>query len=270
MKSFLVRLLACVEETDELYEALQHSALEPVEHAVTLAHASKLLSTLKCAALLPKTNGRSVVTSRCDIMLGSVRLSLCNGLSVVLRGMGWPKLEPAPTPASLEVPPQLSELVSALTAVQLASAALAEQPQPKMLWCVDALAAPVIVRFRFHFRTPRPSNRPEKPEWMFVHVLSVLRTCRPFIDALAASVVQAGQVHCGFVCYLFVLRCFDYIALCTQVPLLHDLFFLFVSCVLTEVCAKVAELAHALAGKRLLVHLMDEAVSFERVSFKLV
>ncbi len=45
----------------------------------------------------------------------------------------------------------------------------------------------------------------------------------------------------------------------------HDLFHLFVSCVLTEVRVKVMELATALAGKRLFVHLMDETVSFERV-----
>lgn len=189
MKMYLNRLLTCMEETDELRELLQHAPREGVDPAAALAHARSLLRTIQSATHLPDTNGRNVLRARCELLLGSVRLCLCSCLTVALKSLGWPKVEQPldGNSAARAATALVGDIINVLSAVQLASANLAMLPAPRVLWCVEAIAAPVIVRFQFHFRTPRPSNRPEKPEWMFVHVMSVLRSCRPFIEAFAAQ-----------------------------------------------------------------------------------
>ena len=67
------------------------------------------------------------------------------------------------------------------------------------LWAVDALAAPVLRRFRYHFEGRRETNRRDKPEWVFSHVASLLRlhesvlraTLDPILGATPAAVAQA-------------------------------------------------------------------------------
>ena len=49
------------------------------------------------------------------------------------------------------------------------------------LWALDALAAPVLVRFRFHFETRRETNRRDKPEWVYTHCGNLLKLHHRFL-----------------------------------------------------------------------------------------
>ncbi len=50
------------------------------------------------------------------------------------------------------------------------------------LWALDALVAPVLRRFRYHFEARRETNRRDKPEWMFTHCASLLRLHAPLLQ----------------------------------------------------------------------------------------
>ena len=49
------------------------------------------------------------------------------------------------------------------------------------------LAAPVLRRFRHHFRADSPTNRLDKPHWMFDHVLSVVAQTRELFSTLSST-----------------------------------------------------------------------------------
>jgi hypothetical protein len=53
-------------------------------------------------------------------------------------------------------------------------------------WALAVLLEPMRVRFRFHFSGARPTNRNDKPEWIYAHVRSLLRDSAPVIARLRA------------------------------------------------------------------------------------
>ena len=55
------------------------------------------------------------------------------------------------------------------------------------LWALGPFIEPVLKRFRFHFEGRRETNRRDKPEWVFSHCSTLLRTHAPFLS----TVVQA-------------------------------------------------------------------------------
>ncbi|RKP06483.1 TIP-1 family-domain-containing protein [Thamnocephalis sphaerospora] len=68
---------------------------------------------------------------------------------------------------------------------------------------IHLMLDPIIVRFRYHFEGKRPTNRLDKPEWYFTHVLSLIqdhavlldRECQPLVEraGLAWSAKVATQ-----------------------------------------------------------------------------
>lgn len=60
------------------------------------------------------------------------------------------------------------------------------------LWAVDALLAPLLKRFRYHFEERRETNRRDKPEWMFGHVVGLLRLHWTFLSSLLPPVVRTA------------------------------------------------------------------------------
>lgn len=57
-------------------------------------------------------------------------------------------------------------------------------------WSLDALLEPVRQRFRFHFDGERPTNRNDKPEWVYAHVRSLLEDHHGFIARFGGDVRQ--------------------------------------------------------------------------------
>ncbi|RHZ68896.1 hypothetical protein Glove_292g60 [Diversispora epigaea] len=58
---------------------------------------------------------------------------------------------------------------------------------------IQIMVEPLITRFRYHFESKRPTNRIDKPEWYFTHVLNTIREHSPFLQgAVQAIVDEAG------------------------------------------------------------------------------
>lgn len=62
------------------------------------------------------------------------------------------------------------------------------------LFAIEALVAgPVGVRFRYHFASNRPTNRLDRPEWAFAHVLDLLNDQQAFVrDCLQPLIDRMG------------------------------------------------------------------------------
>ncbi|CAG8604762.1 8277_t:CDS:10, partial [Racocetra fulgida] len=58
---------------------------------------------------------------------------------------------------------------------------------------IQIMVEPLIVRFRYHFDSKRPTSRIEKPEWYFSHVITTINDHSPFLKgAIQAIVDEAG------------------------------------------------------------------------------
>jgi hypothetical protein len=70
-------------------------------------------------------------------------------------------------------------------------------------WSLDALLEPVRQRFLFHFDGDRPTNRNDKPEWVFAHVRTLLQDHHEFVVRLLvtehwiAALVQLAVDRCA-------------------------------------------------------------------------
>ncbi|TDL28873.1 hypothetical protein BD410DRAFT_712399 [Rickenella mellea] len=59
------------------------------------------------------------------------------------------------------------------------------------LYPLQALVHPVSLRFKYHFEGTRQTNKLDKPEWYFVHILNVSHEHRDFMDAVVQPLVRA-------------------------------------------------------------------------------
>ncbi|KAJ7139717.1 TIP-1 family-domain-containing protein [Mycena epipterygia] len=73
-----------------------------------------------------------------------------------------------------------------------------ERSEKDGLYPLQALIQPVSLRFKYHFEGTRQTNRMDKPEWYFTHVLNVMHEHRPFMDSviqpLLATTARRGIV----------------------------------------------------------------------------
>lgn len=64
--------------------------------------------------------------------------------------------------------------------------------QAQCALAISALAHPLVLRFRYHFDGKRQTNRLDKPEWYFAHVLNALHDHEPFIREEVQSLLNHG------------------------------------------------------------------------------
>uniref|UniRef100_U9SWH9 Uncharacterized protein n=1 Tax=Rhizophagus irregularis (strain DAOM 181602 / DAOM 197198 / MUCL 43194) TaxID=747089 RepID=U9SWH9_RHIID len=55
---------------------------------------------------------------------------------------------------------------------------------------MQIMVEPLIVRFRYHFDSKRPTNRIDKPEWYFSHVITTIREHSPFLTGAVQAIVD--------------------------------------------------------------------------------
>lgn len=248
--------------------------------SVALADRVRALGHACCA--LEAGEGRRVVLQRCRSLIAAVKPVVVGELEGAVEGVGWASLHagsPQPSPPALSTFLHLLQCVTDLQFCEEAivapgigasasggdragthgsaehgSAAAASPPAVPhagpttlpaavtlgRLWAVERLAFPLIVRFRFHFRMDRPTNAVDRPEWFFHHVLTL---CRDRVGVVEEAQRAVAGMKVG------------------HVDLLHQ----FIDCLVEEVMEKVRELGHNVKGNHhLLVHLVDEAVAFEK------
>ncbi|KAL0071704.1 hypothetical protein AAF712_000626 [Marasmius tenuissimus] len=60
------------------------------------------------------------------------------------------------------------------------------------LYPLEALVKPISLRFKYHFEGERQTNRPDKPEWYFTHVLNAIHDQRPFMENVIQPLIAKG------------------------------------------------------------------------------
>ncbi|CAE6432985.1 unnamed protein product [Rhizoctonia solani] len=67
-------------------------------------------------------------------------------------------------------------------ALQTGNGALNNRNERDGLYSLEALILPIALRFKFHFDGTRPTNRLDKPEWYFTHILNISHEHRGFME----------------------------------------------------------------------------------------
>ncbi|CDO70227.1 hypothetical protein BN946_scf184942.g27 [Trametes cinnabarina] len=57
------------------------------------------------------------------------------------------------------------------------------------LYPIQALVQPIALRFKYHFEGTRQTNRLDKPEWYFTHVVNESHEHRPFMESIVQSLL---------------------------------------------------------------------------------
>ncbi|KIK99787.1 hypothetical protein PAXRUDRAFT_822405 [Paxillus rubicundulus Ve08.2h10] len=61
------------------------------------------------------------------------------------------------------------------------------------LYPLQALVQPVALRFKYHFDAERETNRLDKPEWYFTHIVNVAHDHRPFMENIVQRLVSSSK-----------------------------------------------------------------------------
>ncbi|KNZ79633.1 RAD50-interacting protein 1 [Termitomyces sp. J132] len=61
------------------------------------------------------------------------------------------------------------------------------------LYPLQALVHPIALRFKYHFDSTRPTNRLDKPEWYFTHVLNVAHEHRTFMETVIQRLLDSSD-----------------------------------------------------------------------------
>ncbi|KAI0768609.1 TIP-1 family-domain-containing protein [Trametes elegans] len=61
------------------------------------------------------------------------------------------------------------------------------------LYAIQALVQPIALRFKYHFEGTRQTNRLDKPEWFFTHVVNESHEHRPFMDSIIQTLLASTE-----------------------------------------------------------------------------
>ncbi|KAI0344153.1 hypothetical protein BDW22DRAFT_1355453 [Trametopsis cervina] len=74
---------------------------------------------------------------------------------------------------------------------------LHSEPQPRTerdgVYPIEVLVQPVSLRFKYHFEGTRQTNRLDKPEWYFTHILNIAHEQRPFMDNVIQPLLSSTE-----------------------------------------------------------------------------
>ncbi|KAF9269945.1 RINT-1 family protein [Marasmius fiardii PR-910] len=60
------------------------------------------------------------------------------------------------------------------------------------LYPLEVLVQPISLRFKYHFEGERQTNRPDKPEWYFTHILNVIHDHRSFMENVVQMLLSSS------------------------------------------------------------------------------
>ncbi|KAJ7630533.1 TIP-1 family-domain-containing protein [Roridomyces roridus] len=68
-----------------------------------------------------------------------------------------------------------------------------ERSEKDGLYPIQALIQPISLRFKYHFEGSRQTNRLDKPEWYFTHVLNAIHEHRPFMESVIQPLLSSTE-----------------------------------------------------------------------------
>ncbi|ODQ51315.1 hypothetical protein SAICODRAFT_8970 [Saitoella complicata NRRL Y-17804] len=175
--------------------------------------ASSLITTDPRAALIPyaslRTLAKSLRTKNIDADSSAIHLieyvdlssdalweemkrKLSEGFKGALEDLGWPTI----VAKSME---GYEEKIAAFR-IGFEKLLVLEQPdangndtssQSGPLLAFSVLTEPLDLRFRYHFQSNRTTNRPDRPEWFFTHLLTLFEDHSAFINTVIQPILAS-------------------------------------------------------------------------------
>lgn len=179
---------------------------------------------------------------------------LANDLRQTLEVMKWPSREPNLLGNVRERWQRLVELLLDLQEPDLLKFAADKvkfdasiAPDPIILLPLETMIQPLATRFRYHFYGERPTNRLDKPEYFFSHVLDLIDQHSNFISDLLGPIVDEHALRSDALETVYT-----------------DAVSSFISALLPMVTAKcLSFLPQITSEPQLLSHFMREVMSFD-------
>ncbi|KAG9103847.1 hypothetical protein FRC06_007525 [Ceratobasidium sp. 370] len=130
-----------------------------------------------------------------------IKMILSSRLIAASEKVSWPlpinltTVSPADTESFQKAFSDLLTLQSEGEALQLLDESTSEKNERDGLYALEALVHPIALRFKFHFDGTRPTNRLDKPEWYFTHVLNISHEHRGFMEYFIQPLVDETPFH---------------------------------------------------------------------------
>ncbi|KAJ7462806.1 TIP-1 family-domain-containing protein [Mycena galericulata] len=129
-----------------------------------------------------------------DKCWADIKESLSVSLLTASERLGWP-MPVDYAAASVEDRKNFERAFSDLLKLQNMSVELTKKDG---LYPLQALIQPISLRFKYHFEGTRQTNRLDKPEWYFTHVLNVMHEHGPFMESVIQPLLSNTE-HRGIV-----------------------------------------------------------------------
>ncbi|CAG8765469.1 8807_t:CDS:10, partial [Dentiscutata erythropus] len=191
-------------QTKHLIERSPHKALNPYIQLTNLLHSVKSKSRDAGHVV---THLDVFLQQSVDVLWEDMKNKLKKKFQQSLDALSWP------TPIKLPYPQVTTDKLSSFkkaftellllqrpiiisdesTSTKSSSSIEKNDDELPPLLPIQIMVEPLIVRFRYHFDSKRPTSRIDKPEWYFSHVLTTIHEHSPFLQgAIQAIVDEAG------------------------------------------------------------------------------
>ncbi|KAF9156452.1 hypothetical protein BG015_005176 [Linnemannia schmuckeri] len=176
-----------ISETRELLKTSASQALVPY------ASLAELSRSVKATLGGNNTKLEAFVSASVDSLLQELKASLAKKFQTSLDAISWPKPIPDGFALSDEQQDNFEAAFKQLLLLQEPTFGPLDRsdnkPYPPLL-PIEQMAAPLILRFRYHFDGKRPTNRLDKPEWYLTHILELIKDHSPFLQNFVQGIVQ--------------------------------------------------------------------------------
>eukprot|EP00960_Hanusia_phi_P040297 754376-Hanusia_phi.AAC.2 len=203
-----------IEDLQKRTELLQRSmqVVAGADGKPNIASLSELLQQCSFSQAL-----RQAIEAKLGSLVEGERKELSDELTVIMKEVGWPKplvlsddteeevmkvveggdqlLRAKPGKGGAGGMQRINVTILKLSVLQAACLQAGEQDKSLssfQSWAVEKLLAPLSLRFNFHFRSTRATNRLDKPDWYFSYQLSRLREHLPFLLRVVQPLVRAS------------------------------------------------------------------------------
>lgn len=139
------------------------------------------------------------ISKRCTAVHDSIREELDQRLRTTLDKMKWPAKSLTLAQPLLGDCAKYTELLLQLQEPQLlhsvSETSDREASEPTILLPLSVMAGPLSQRFRYHFYGDKPTNRLDKPEYFFSHVLDLVGQFSSFISDYLQPILDRRLQH---------------------------------------------------------------------------
>eukprot|EP01135_Chromosphaera_perkinsii_P005367 Nk52_evm48s343 gene=Nk52_evmTU48s343 len=165
------------------YIHIESSTLKSFVPYRKLAYMRQGLDSSSCSILKEFVQG-------CEHSVGqNIKVKLAHDFKEILKEIKWPFGREAKPSDCESLVGTLINLFQQLILLQFPTKRYNVVDKDPLM-AMELLVEPIVTRFKFHFSGARKTNRKDKPEWFFTHMLSYIRDHETFIQETVQSAVN--------------------------------------------------------------------------------